>query len=40
MTDNAEFRMWGDTKFKMDDSGITLKYNSVNSDYTFTVNEL
>jgi hypothetical protein len=38
MTDNAEFRMWGDTKIKFEDAGITLKDNSVNSDYSFTVN--
>lgn len=40
MTDNAEFRMWGDTKIKFEDAGFTLKDNSVNSDYSFTVNQL
>lgn len=40
IADNSEFRMWENAKFKMDNSGITLKDNSVNSDYSFTVNQL
>lgn len=37
---NTEFNLSGNTKFMMKNTGITLKDNSVNSDYTFTVNEL
>lgn len=40
IADNSEFRMWGNTKFMIKDTGITLKDNSVNDDYTFTVSEL
>jgi hypothetical protein len=40
IADNSEFRMWGNTKFMIKDTGITLKDSSVNDDYTFTVNEL
>ena len=38
--ENAEFRMWGNTYLKIDDNGITIKDDSVNTAYTFTVADL
>lgn len=40
LAENAEFRMWEDTQFKMANAGITIKDNSVISPYTFTVDQL
>lgn len=40
LAENAEFRMWGNTYLKITDAGITIKDNSVNTAYTFTVAEL
>lgn len=40
LAENAEFRMWGNTYLKITDDGITIKDNSVNEAYTFTVAEL
>jgi len=40
LAENAEFRMWGNTYLKITDNGITIKDNSVNTAYTFTVAEL
>lgn len=40
LAENAEFRMWEDTQFKMANAGITMKDNSVVSPYTFTVDQL
>lgn len=38
MTDNAEFRMWGNTTFKIDNTGITM--NDGTTSIHFTVAEL
>lgn len=38
--DNSEFRVWGNIIFKIDDNGITIKDDSVNTPYTFTVADL
>lgn len=38
--DNSEFRIWGNIVFKIDDNGITIKDDSVDTAYTFTVADL
>jgi hypothetical protein len=34
MTDNAEFRMWGDTVFKIDNTGITMSDGTTSIHFT------